>query len=146
MTECEALEDIVCKVGVLTYGKERWFRQNGCWYDRMNCDYIQNEMLVERVCTELEEEYADCKTESQTDIHCSNCEYHDKYGCEPPCDTCEGMSNHKPKNMPHMEVIACPIIDDDAWIYKDESQTKDEILREQCRAFMGIVEQTEGSE
>ena len=29
---------------------------------------------------------------------------------------------------------------------KDEPQTEDEILREQCRAFMGIVEQTEGSD
>ena len=29
---------------------------------------------------------------------------------------------------------------------KDEPQTEDEILREQCRAFMGIVEQTERKE
>ncbi len=54
MTEREVLLEIVCKIGVLTYGKERWFRQNGCWYDRMIGDYIPNETLSERVCNELD--------------------------------------------------------------------------------------------
>ena len=32
------------------------------------------------------------------------------------------------------------------WWIADTPQTEEEILREQCRAFMGIVEQTERSE
>ena len=56
MTEREALSDIVKVIGTLTYGKERWFENNGCWYDRKECDYIQNETLVERIGEALREE------------------------------------------------------------------------------------------
>lgn len=56
MTEREALSDIVKVIGTLTYGKERWFENNGCWYDRKECDCIQNETLVERISEALREE------------------------------------------------------------------------------------------
>lgn len=56
MTEREAFADIVRFIGTLTYGKERWFKNNGCWYDRKKCDYIQNETLVERIIETLNEE------------------------------------------------------------------------------------------
>lgn len=60
------------------------------------------------------------KVEPQTDIHCSNCKYHDKYGCEPPCDTCEGMSNHKPKDEPQTEDAYA--YDEDDWYDKAERE------------------------
>lgn len=56
MTEREALADIVMIIGSLTYGKERWFKDNGCWYDRSKGDYIQNEELVQRISEALNEE------------------------------------------------------------------------------------------
>lgn len=56
MTEREALADIVMIIGSLTYGKERWFKNNGCWYDRSKGDYIQNEELVKRINEILKEE------------------------------------------------------------------------------------------
>ena len=56
MTEREAFADIVKIIGSLTYGKERWFKNNGCWYDRSKCDYIQNEELVKRISEILNEE------------------------------------------------------------------------------------------
>lgn len=56
MTESEALADIVMIIGSLTYGKERWFKNNGCWYDRSEGDYIQNEELVKRISETLKEE------------------------------------------------------------------------------------------
>jgi hypothetical protein len=37
----------------------------------------------------------------------------------------------------------CYFIQECRYEPKDEPQTEDEILREQCRAFMGIVEQTD---
>lgn len=49
MTEIEALERIVTFLGSVTYGKERFFRQeNGIWYDRDKGDYITLEQIVER--------------------------------------------------------------------------------------------------
>lgn len=56
MTEREVMADLVRFVGVLTYGKERWFKQNGCWYDRLYGDYIQNEVLLERIRKAIEDE------------------------------------------------------------------------------------------
>lgn len=56
MTEGEALADIVMIIGSLTYGKERWFKNNGSWYDRSKGDYIQNEELVKRISETLREE------------------------------------------------------------------------------------------
>lgn len=56
MTEREALADIVMIIGSLTYGKERWFKNNGCWYDRSKGDYIPNEELVKRIIEILKEE------------------------------------------------------------------------------------------
>lgn len=53
MTEREMLSDLVRVIGTTTYGKERWFKQNGCWYDRMFCDYIQDEELLTRLIAEL---------------------------------------------------------------------------------------------
>ena len=55
MTEHEALKCIVATIGKLTYGEERWKKINGCWYDRKNRDYVQNEQLVERVGNEVKE-------------------------------------------------------------------------------------------
>lgn len=56
MTEREVMADLVRFVGVLTYGKERWFKQNGCWYDRLYGDYIQNESLLERIIKAIKDE------------------------------------------------------------------------------------------
>ena len=56
MTEREAFADIVMIIGSLTYGKERWFKNNGGWYDRKEGDYIQNEELVKRISEVLKEE------------------------------------------------------------------------------------------
>ena len=56
MTEREVMADLVRFVGVITYGKERWFKQNGCWYDRLFGDYIQNETLLERIRKAIEDE------------------------------------------------------------------------------------------
>ena len=56
MSESEALADIVMIIGSLTYGKERWFKNNDCWYDRSEGDYIQNEELVQRISETLKEE------------------------------------------------------------------------------------------
>ena len=56
MTEREVMAELVRFVGVITYGKERWFKQNGRWYDRMFGDYIQNETLLERIRKAIEDE------------------------------------------------------------------------------------------
>ena len=56
MNEREVLERIVRYIGSVTYGKERWFKQNGSWYDRKHCDYIQNEKLLERIIDVLEDD------------------------------------------------------------------------------------------
>lgn len=56
MTEREVMAELVRFVGVITYGKERWFKQNGCWYDRLFGDYIQNEILLERIRKAIEDE------------------------------------------------------------------------------------------
>lgn len=56
MTEREVMADLVRFVGVITYGKERWFKQSGCWYDRLFGDYIQNETLLERIGKAIEDE------------------------------------------------------------------------------------------
>jgi len=56
MTEREVMDELVRLVGVITYGKERWFKQNGCWYDRLFGDYIQNEVLLERIRKAIEDE------------------------------------------------------------------------------------------
>lgn len=58
MTEREVMAELVRFVGVLTYGKERWFKRNGCWYDRLVGDYIQNEILLKRIKEEIEDEYS----------------------------------------------------------------------------------------
>lgn len=56
MTEREVLEELVRYIGVLTYGKERWFKRNGVWYDRKHGEYIQNEDLLYRIVGSIEEE------------------------------------------------------------------------------------------
>lgn len=55
MTKNEALDDILQCIGSLTYGKERWFDNNGVWYDRATCEYVTTEEMVLRVCKELNE-------------------------------------------------------------------------------------------
>ena len=56
MNEQEVLERIIRYIGSVTYGKERWFKYNGSWYDRKYCDYIQNEKLLERIIDVLEDD------------------------------------------------------------------------------------------
>ena len=56
MTEREVMAELVRFVGVLTYGKERWCKQNGCWYDRLYGDHIQNEVLLERIGKAIKDE------------------------------------------------------------------------------------------
>lgn len=67
MTEREVMAELVRFVGVLTYGKERWFKQNGCWYDRMFGDCIQNEVLLERITEAINDEIEDRPTEMMED-------------------------------------------------------------------------------
>lgn len=59
MTEREVLQELVRFIGTMTYGKERWFKQNGCWYDRMYGDYVQNEGLLDRMCLEIRSEFGE---------------------------------------------------------------------------------------
>ena len=59
MTEREVLCNLIRRIGALTYGKERWFKVNGCWYDKEVGDYIQNETLLERVTKSILEEIDD---------------------------------------------------------------------------------------
>lgn len=59
MTEREVLEALVKYIGVLTYGKERWIKQNGCWYDRKYGEHIQNENLLYRVIASIAEEVSE---------------------------------------------------------------------------------------
>lgn len=66
-----------------------------------------------------EEVLADCKTKPQTD-YTPDCPFCKRYGTE----DCLGSGCRHYKT------------------YKGEPQTEDEILREQCRAFIDIVEQT----
>lgn len=75
MTEREALQKLVRAIGVLTYDKERWFKQNGVWYDRKNREYIQNEVFVDAVIDAVSEALTDRKTELQT---CNTCRNHTK--------------------------------------------------------------------
>ena len=73
MTEREVMADLVRFVGVITYGKERWFKQNGCWYDRLFGDYIQNETLLERIRKAIEDEVCD-----EYLVKCKDCTKHNK--------------------------------------------------------------------
>ena len=59
MTEREVMDELVRFVGVITYGKERWFKQSGCWYDRAFGDHIQNEVLLERIVKAIEDEVSE---------------------------------------------------------------------------------------
>lgn len=79
MTEREVMADLVRFVGVLTYGKERWFKQNGCWYDRMFGDCIQNEVFLERITEAINDEIADRPT-----WECKDCTYWDKLDYDAP--------------------------------------------------------------
>ena len=46
----EEFERLIRTIGYLTYGKERWFYQNkGIWYDRKDGDYINMQLLYERI-------------------------------------------------------------------------------------------------
>ena len=56
MSKSEALEELVRFIGSWTYGKERWFAQNGVWYDRYDGKYIDTQELVARVIKAIEEE------------------------------------------------------------------------------------------
>lgn len=49
MTKAEAFESIIRTIGVMDYGKERWFASNGGWYDRYDGRWIDNEELESRV-------------------------------------------------------------------------------------------------
>ena len=55
MTKNEALDDILQCIGSLTYGKERWFDNNGVWYDRATGEYVPTEEMALRVCKALKE-------------------------------------------------------------------------------------------
>lgn len=56
MNEHDVLQELVRFIGVRTYGKERWFKQNGSWYDRFLGKYVPNEELLNIICGELEDE------------------------------------------------------------------------------------------
>ena len=73
MTEREVMADLVRFVGVITYGKERWFKQKGCWYDRPFGDYIQNEVLLERIIESIREDMCD-----EDVVMCKDCTKHNK--------------------------------------------------------------------
>ena len=46
----EEFESLIRTIGSITYGKERWFYQNnGIWYDRKDGNYIDMQLLHERI-------------------------------------------------------------------------------------------------
>lgn len=50
----EEFESLVRTIGSITYGKERWFLQDdGKWYDRKECDYIDISELQYRIAYEV---------------------------------------------------------------------------------------------
>lgn len=50
----EEFESLVRTIGSITYGKERWFLQDdGTWYDRQECDYIDISELHYRIAYEV---------------------------------------------------------------------------------------------
>lgn len=55
MTKSELLESIVRTIGVLDYGKERWFPENLGWYDRYDGRVIDNTEMDRRVQAVLNE-------------------------------------------------------------------------------------------
>lgn len=59
MSKAEALEELVRFIGSWTYGKERWFTQNGVWYDRYDGKYIDTQELVARVIKAITDEIAE---------------------------------------------------------------------------------------
>ena len=53
----EEFESLIRTIGSITYGKERWFYQdNGIWYDRKDGDYIDMQLLNDRIYELLGEE------------------------------------------------------------------------------------------
>lgn len=84
MTEREVMAELVRFVGVLTYGKERWFKQNGCWYDRLCGDCIQNEVLLERITEAINDENADRPTGEWTEVYAETdyCNGWIEFSCE----------------------------------------------------------------
>lgn len=56
ISKADALDIIISAVGVADMGKQRWFEQeDGSWYDRMECDYVSLNKVVDRVCEAIRE-------------------------------------------------------------------------------------------
>lgn len=52
----ETLYDFIKELGSITYGKERFFRQdNGTWYDRKHADYITLDDVIRRIVDAVNE-------------------------------------------------------------------------------------------
>ena len=52
-----SIDDFISSMGVLLYGKERFFRQDdGRWYDREHGDYVSTAEILKRICERYEEE------------------------------------------------------------------------------------------
>ena len=52
-----ALDEFISCMGVVMYGKERFFRQdNALWYDLHICDYVSTAEVLKRIYEQCEEE------------------------------------------------------------------------------------------
>ncbi len=129
---------------------------------------------IKKVIETIQMDLADRKTENSSEKpnNCETCKQNKLEWYSEICDSCCGNNNHyEPKDEPtgynlspfdkdinvrsKDEPQTCSVNGrpytecSDCEHFKctaDEPQTEEEILREQCRAFMGIVEQTERDE
>lgn len=52
-----SLDEFITCMGVVLYGKERFFRQdNGSWYDRHFSDYVSTAVVLERIYRQCDAE------------------------------------------------------------------------------------------
>lgn len=55
-----SIDDFIMCMGVILYGKERFFRQDdGNWYDRDYCDYVSTAKVLERIYRQCDAELAE---------------------------------------------------------------------------------------
>jgi hypothetical protein len=52
----EEFESLVRTIGTATYGKERWFYEDGIWYDRKDGKHININELHKRILNAIKEE------------------------------------------------------------------------------------------
>lgn len=54
----DMFEELICSIGVATYGKERWFTDDdgNTWYDRYTGRYFETTELIGEVTKAINEE------------------------------------------------------------------------------------------